>query len=339
MQFPRFGLVLPLHDPTAIAAAAMKASAAGFESVWMADHLYGIGAPEALDPWVTLATLALNNNIKTWLGSAVTDPHRRHPAVLAQTLATLDILSAGRMICGIGAGARINLDAYGFDASHSIPKLKEYIEILRLLWNRKSVTYHGQFFHLTKATIRPKPVQPEIPIWIAANSPQSLKLTGSVANGWVPVRASPQMMREDRKRIDASAKAADRDPETIITAYFLFIALGSATDTILETIRIPAKLVLLNAPHQIRRLGFALPQEAEPSPMDSLATKMEKANCIPDTILDAWMAFGSVEDVIAKIDQYITSANCHYFLLYPYITPSKTDFVKAFSEQVLPHFR
>ena len=142
----RFGYELPLNNPRKIVKLAIEANDAGFESVWMPDHLIGIGNPSCVDPWCILSILSVHDKIKTHLGVGVTDPHRRHPASLAQTISTIDNLSKGRMNLGLGTGAPMNLDRYGFNSEKPVSKLKEFIGILRDLWKGEIISARPLFY-------------------------------------------------------------------------------------------------------------------------------------------------------------------------------------------------
>ena len=178
----KFGFVLPLNNPKTVVQLSIEADKAGFDSIWMPDHLMGIGVPDSLDPWSILSILGTNNEIKAKLGTCVTNPHIRHPASLAQTIVTLDSFTKGRIILGLGAGAAMNLKPYGIDWKKPVSKLKEFIEVIKLLWKGRAVTYQGQFYNLNKAMIRPKPIQKYPPIWLAANNTRTLQLTGELAD-------------------------------------------------------------------------------------------------------------------------------------------------------------
>ncbi len=339
----KFGFVLPMHNTDLIMKLSIKASEVGFDSIWMADHLMGVGAPDCLDPWCTLSVLGTNEKITTRLGTSVTDPHRRHPACLAQTIATIDAFSKGKIILGIGAGEAMNLNAYGINWKKPVSKLKEFIEVIRLLWKGRPITYEGEFFNLNKAMIRPKPIQKNPPIWIAGNKPRTLKLTGELADGWIPFRLSPKLFSEDRKIIEESAKKNGRDPKKIEYSYFFYVGIGKNKEDALKKIEIPAKILLMMSPERIERLGYEIPtSEFSHSRFVPSAEKygkiIEQIKKIPNEILEKCFAFGSADDIIDKIEEYIKIGNCRYFILCPYIMPDAKLFLDEVSEKILPHF-
>lgn len=340
----KFGFVLPMYNPDLILDLSIKASEAGFDSIWMADHLMGAGVPDCLDPWCTLSVLGTNSNITTRLGTSVTDPHRRHPACLAQTISTIDAFSKGRVILGIGAGEAMNLNSYGIEWSKPVSKLKEFIEIIRLLWKGKPVTYEGQFFKLNKAVIRPKPIQENLPIWIAGNKPKTLQLTGELGDGWIPFRLSPELYLEDKKVIGENARKFGRDPNKIEYSYFMYLGLGKNKEEALKKIEVLAKIFLMMSPERIKRLGYEIPSyefsHSQFIPSAKVYAKLiEKAKEIPNEIIEKCYPFGSADDIIEKIEQYIKIADCRYFILCPYIMPDAKSFLKEVSEKILPYFK
>jgi F420-dependent oxidoreductase-like protein len=136
----------------------------GYDSVWVCDHLYGVPFPNLpiFEAWTELAAVAaLTREVE--LGTLVTPPFFRNPAVLAKQIATIDHVSGGRTICGLGAGWMSNeFESYGLefpDVAERLRALRETIEVLRLLWTEPSTTYEGAHVHVTDAYCEPKPVR------------------------------------------------------------------------------------------------------------------------------------------------------------------------------------
>lgn len=156
----------------------------GFDSVWVLDHIVLENYRSiSLEAWCVLSALATCTNRVT-LGTSVTDPYRRHPAVLAQTVATLDYVSKGRAVLGLGAGESMNVDPFGIPRDRRIVRMKETIEILRRLWTSDAIDYSGEIFRLSKAFIQVPAVRKQsIPIYLAANSPKTRRLVGLYGDG------------------------------------------------------------------------------------------------------------------------------------------------------------
>jgi alkanesulfonate monooxygenase SsuD/methylene tetrahydromethanopterin reductase-like flavin-dependent oxidoreductase (luciferase family) len=169
---------------------AQAAEAAGFDSVWLMDHLAAPGSLEhdTLDGW-TLAPLLAARTSTIRIGHLVTADPFRHPAVLAKMAATLDVLSDGRLELGLGWGSvEDELTRFGFDAgppARRAARLGESIEILRLMFAGEFFDYEGQHFELRGAIGRPTPVQERIPIHIGGAGPKlTMPLVRAHADWW-----------------------------------------------------------------------------------------------------------------------------------------------------------
>jgi alkanesulfonate monooxygenase SsuD/methylene tetrahydromethanopterin reductase-like flavin-dependent oxidoreductase (luciferase family) len=175
----------PYADPRQVVHLAQAAEAAGWEGLWIWDHMlfpYGVG-----DPWVTLSAVAASTqHIILVTGVAVLP--RYQPLNLARTLACLDILSQGRVILGAGAGAIDGEFASCNGPTHPRTRagmLDESLELISLLGNGKKVDFDGDHYHIHAAPMFPTPVQkPRIPVWIGGESKPALR-RASRWDGWI----------------------------------------------------------------------------------------------------------------------------------------------------------
>jgi probable F420-dependent oxidoreductase len=180
-------------DPRLVVRFAQAAEAAGWEGLWVWDHItfaYGVG-----DPWVTLsAVAATTERLKLCPGIAPLPRYRPH--VLARILTSLDMLSEGRVILGTGlGGVEEEFTAFGEpgDAKTRAAMLDEGLEVLTRLWSGEPVTFHGRFFTLEGATHIPQPVQrPRIPVWIGGESKPAMRRAARW-DGWIIGAASPEV--------------------------------------------------------------------------------------------------------------------------------------------------
>jgi probable F420-dependent oxidoreductase len=172
-------------DPRTVVALGQEAEAAGWEALLLWDHLGFVWGPPAADPWVTLAAVATRTSLLL-LGTNVTPVPRRRPHVLAHQVATLDVLSAGRVVFGAGIGGiESEFTAFGeeADARTRAEELDEGLEVLRLLWSGERVDHHGRHYTVDGVTLRPRPVQDRLPIWIGGNSTRALRRAARF-DGW-----------------------------------------------------------------------------------------------------------------------------------------------------------
>jgi probable F420-dependent oxidoreductase len=174
-------------DPKPVVQLAQAADAAGWEGLFVWDHLaFTMGIPSG-DPWVTLSAVAqATETIK--IGTGVTPLPRHRPHVLANLLSTLDLLSDGRLIFGAGIGAiPEEFSAFGEnpDTKTRARMLDEGLEIISLMMSGEPVQYQGKCYSVNNITLAPLPVQrPRVPIWIGGESPPALRRAARW-DGWV----------------------------------------------------------------------------------------------------------------------------------------------------------
>jgi F420-dependent oxidoreductase-like protein len=187
-----------------------EAEAAGYDSAWAAEA-YGSDAATVL-AWLAAQT----SRIK--IGSAIFQMPARSPAMTAMTAATLDQLSGGRMLLGIGSsGPQVAEGWHGQRFGKQLARTREYVEILRKALARERLEYDGETYQLPlpdgpgkalKLTIAP--VQERIPIYIASIGPKNTQLTGEIADGWLPIFFSPEHVEESRALLAEGAARAGR---------------------------------------------------------------------------------------------------------------------------------
>jgi alkanesulfonate monooxygenase SsuD/methylene tetrahydromethanopterin reductase-like flavin-dependent oxidoreductase (luciferase family) len=236
---PRFGVFLPQLRMSfaALLERALAAEAAGFDSVWLMDHLAAPALPEAdcFEGW-TLATALAARSSRIRIGHLVLCDAFRHPALLAKMAATLDVISGGRLELGIGWGSVPGeLEAFGFGrepATVRAARLAETLDVLRLLFGGGRVDHAGRFFRLSGAIARPRPLQDPLPIHVGgAGEKLTLPLAARTASWWncpshaadrlaelapkaAPARVSVQhpvaLVRDERERVAVAALAERR---------------------------------------------------------------------------------------------------------------------------------
>jgi F420-dependent oxidoreductase-like protein len=188
-----------------------EAESAGFDSVWAAEA-YGSDAATVL-AWLAAQTERIR------IGSAIFQMPARSPAMTAMTAATLDELSGGRMILGIGpSGPQVAEGWHGQPFARQLQRTREYVEILRKALSRERLEYEGEMYRLPLPDSQGKalklmiaPVQERIPIYIAAIGPKNTALVGEIADGWIPFLFSAEHAKELRGPLEEGAARAGRD--------------------------------------------------------------------------------------------------------------------------------
>ena len=189
-------------DPEAAAAVARAAEAAGFDSVWTAEHvvLPDPQTPDSpipartplLDPAVALAHVAAHTR-SIRLGTGIIILPQRNPVVLAKELASVDVLSGGRLIFGVGAGYLASeFAALGASFADRGERTSEYIEAVRALWTQPKPSFAGRFVAFSAIDAQPRPVQkPHPPIVVSGMSPPALRRAVRQGNGWYGFALDP----------------------------------------------------------------------------------------------------------------------------------------------------
>lgn len=224
----------------AVRETALAAERAGFDSVWVSDHLFldwsKYGGPEdrqgALECWTTLSALAAATE-RVRLGSLTICNDLRSPALLAKMAASLDLLSGGRVDLGLGAGwyapeyeaAGIPLDPPGT----RIRRLREAATVLARLLEGEELTFHGDHYDIDGAIVRPGPRQdPRPPIWIGGKGDFLLKTVARVADGWnFSWLGSIDAYRERAAVAEEACESQGRDPKTLRRSTGVYLLAGA----------------------------------------------------------------------------------------------------------------
>jgi F420-dependent oxidoreductase-like protein len=198
---------------------------AGFDWISIWDHFYAAdnsGDPHCLEA-VTAHTALAAATSRVTCGSLVYSAGYRHPAVLANAMATLDQVADGRVVLGLGAGWLENeYNAYGLHfgpPGERLRMLNEYIQCVRGLLTQDRTTFDGEFFHLHDAQCEPKPVQARLPIWVGGGGERvTLRIAAEHADGWNAPFIPPDVWGHKAGVLDAHCDKAGRDPSTIVKA-------------------------------------------------------------------------------------------------------------------------
>jgi alkanesulfonate monooxygenase SsuD/methylene tetrahydromethanopterin reductase-like flavin-dependent oxidoreductase (luciferase family) len=213
----------------------------GYDSLWVGDHI-SFAVP-ILDPLLQLAQAAVVSRRLT-LGTGVYLLPLRHPAPVAKQVATLDHLTEGRLIFGVGVGGEFprEYEVCGVPRAERGPRLTEGITLLRQFWSGEPVTHTGRFYGpFSDIPMQPPARQPGGPaVWSAGRADGALRRTGRLCDGWLSYVVTPDMYRAALEKIDAAATEAGRTVEKFGTGHLLFTriddtyeaALDAATETL-----------------------------------------------------------------------------------------------------------
>jgi probable F420-dependent oxidoreductase len=229
----------PRNDraPADLLDAARAAEEAGWHGIWLADHYMpdtGDATPargDVYECWALLPALAAVTR-RVRIGTLVSPTSVHHPALLAKRTASIDRLSGGRMVLGLGAGWQVNEHhAYGIELEppgKRVSRFDEAIQIVRSLLSAESTTFHGACYDITEAPCDPKPVQSPLPLLVGTRSPRMLRITARHADEW-NTWGTPDQAAEHRAALLRACDETGRDPATLWTSVNCLISLdGSA---------------------------------------------------------------------------------------------------------------
>ena len=306
--------------------AALISEKLGFDSFWFSDHMFlpmpfyqavGIDTSKGecpfLEAWTTTAAVAAITK-KMKLGVGVSPIPLRHPSILAKQAATVDFISNGRVIFGVGAGwHKREFESYGVSwDKHQvrIAKMIEGVEVIKKLWTEPFASYQGKYYRLNEAPLWPKPVQkPHPPIWFGGFSTQIMNATVKHGQGWVPYCPRADQFKEGFLKIEDMAGKVGRRAEEIEPACVVLACIASNYD---EAREIAEPIIKFRGSKSLKSERW---EEAEKTGV-----------------------YGRPEDCIARIEEYLKAGVRH--ILFEMLSPKLAlEHIKLFGEKVLPHFR
>jgi alkanesulfonate monooxygenase SsuD/methylene tetrahydromethanopterin reductase-like flavin-dependent oxidoreductase (luciferase family) len=309
----------PITWETLLAASERAESSAAFASVWVGDNLLSKPRLEAI---VALSAIATRTR-RVRLGTiCLASFPLRDPILLATQWASLDVVSGGRAILAVCAGAPASkgpqfaaeLAALGIDSRERLPRLEEGIALLRHFWGAEPVTFHGDIYRYTDVDVQPKPIQQPPPILLAVNPPRAadpaveeraLRRVARLADGWQTDGVPPALFRDRWDRIQYYAAEAGRA--------------GAVTDASLHL------MVNIDAdPDRARRESVAF------------LDQYYGAGAITSERLDTWLACGPPAAVIDKIGRFL-AAGCTTPVLR-FTSPDQLGQLERCLADVLPAF-
>lgn len=310
---------------------AKRAEAKGYDSVWWPCHLMG-WHPDSVwtedltplvkyqpnphtyfDPLLMMGAVgAATERIK--VGSVVTDLIRRNPAMVAMQALTLDHLTRGRSILGLGSGEAMNITPYGMKFDRPVGRLSEGIDVIRKLWEADGpVSYEGTFHHLDHAVLGLQPFGDHMPdIWTAAHGPRMLDLTGRKADGWLPTKVSVDDYAVGLATIRAAGADAGRNMDSFTPGLLAYVLLAPDEETLERLCSHPLvrALCVMLPPHVYTELGYEPPLGSGGGFHDYLPSTVSRAEAmsvidkIPPEIVRYYAFCGTPEQVAEEVVRY-----------------------------------
>jgi len=252
---PSFGLVLQPHEPVeTLVQVARDAEELGYRDLWITDDRL------QKDVFVVLAAIAVAT-AELRLGPGVTNPFSRHPALVATAIATIDELSGGRAVLGLGAGGT-NHRALGVRRRAPVTAVAEAIELVRGLLAGRELTLEGGVVRAEDARLDFTPRRPSIPIHVGARAPRMLELAGELADGAIVGNvASPEGWSYALQRIAAGAARSGRAVEDLSLTAWVYCSVADDSDAALGALRPLVATSLATSRSALATLGLEPPPE------------------------------------------------------------------------------
>lgn len=351
----KFGLTFGLNvarlglDETQVITAAQIADRTNFDSVWAMDHTNVPQWKNAVvnDAWLILTAIgAVTNNVE--LGTCVTDAIRRHPSTIALSTVTLDRITKGRGILGIGAGEAQNVVDFGIEFSKPVTKFKEQLEVIEKLFDSSPdnrVNYDGKYFKLVEACLQAKSIRkPRPPVYIAAGAPKTLELCATYGDGWIPIGYTPALFESHANVIKGHANRLGRDISNFEFANDVDVYFTDDGETAWEKMKNAVKVSLykpeLLKVHNIQQdseFDFRKYFTEYAMNKPELMEQMKKASTqIPDDVARTAIGVGTPDDVIEMLERFIKAGTNHFIIRF--WGDGLYRNIETFGNKVVPYF-
>jgi len=332
----KFGFATDCSRPVEEIAREMKyAEDLDFDYAWLAD----VGLNR--DVYIALAACATKTS-SIQLGTSVTNPYTRHPAVAAAAFATIDEISNGRAVIGIGIGSRKNLlQPLGIIRKDTGPTCREAVEVMRGILGGRSSSFHGRFFGLRNARLEFKPNR-KIPIYLAGRGRGTLAVAGEIADGVMfSSLATPRAVKYAINAIAEGAKSAGRDLSSVEKALFVRVCMSKDGDKAKEAVRPFVPYRLWDDSHDtIRQLGYDEERVRKIKNAYGEGDLSKAGSLITDQMLEDFALAGTVNDCVEKIEKLRTFGVTQIIVLpVPIESTEKNLLLKQFSEQIAARFK
>ncbi len=237
------------------------------------------------------------------VGTAITNVYLRHPVLAALTAATIDELSGGRFLLGLGAvSSTFNEGVLGLRAEPPLRRTREYVSVVRAVLSGEPITYQGEVFQVAEFRAYRRPPRPDLPIYLGALQPRMLALAGEVADGVLLALSTPEQAHTAVERVRAQAESVGRDPARLRVACILPSAV---TNDVAAARRTARELVVDYARHPATRQRFANAGYADE--MACIAAALAAGNrsaalaSVGDAMAEALVLHGAPQDCQARV--------------------------------------
>ena len=333
-------LLLPSRPVSELVELAVRAETLGYDDVWLADERF-------FREVYSILGLIASRTARIRLGPGVTDPYSRHPALTAMAIATLDEISGGRAVLGLGAGVS-GFRELGVDVSRSATAIREAVTLVRDLMAGQTVTLKGEALSFTDGRLDLPAPRPDVPIYVASQHDAGCRVAGRVADGAIMQGCvADSLVRFFRDRVAEGARRAGRDPAGVELAARINVCVaddvGAARNAMRPTIVrslaaqrpdfFTFRTAGLELPADLREAVLRLAYTHDPAPLLKLAP------LVPDAFVDAVTLCGPPEVVAAGVTR-LGRSGIGQLMVYPLaLDGSIASTIERFQTDVMPRVR
>ena len=304
----KFGISFAqFQDAAQVRESARLVEGSGYDSLWVTENVHS--GPAALEPMVALSQFAAYTQRIT-IGPAVVLLPLRNPVGFAHSVATLDRLSEGRLVLGIGSGgnAAEGYEAYGSPLRERGRRCDETLDIMTRLWSGEAVSYEGRFTRFTDYVLGGRPHQrPHPPIWVGGDAPAVLRRAGRWGDGFIPAHTTPEATAEMYRKIADHRREFGRGDREFVNGIYLYVNFGDS--------------------------GAAAQAEAESTLQERYTYPVTHVHAGVNAVL------GTPEECVRVLKEYEAIGTQHVILdpVCPFEDLMST--VECASREIIPHFR
>jgi 5,10-methylenetetrahydromethanopterin reductase len=305
----------------------------GYDQLWVSNEKF------FRDMYV-VATLAAEHTYRLKIGTFVADPYSQHPALTAMSVGTLDAVSSGRAILGIGAGGT-GFPVMGIQRVKPAQAIREAITVIRALWRGETVDFHGEVIECNHGRLN-SPVRPDIPIVIATRGDRILQLGGELADGvMIATYSEPRGLAYALSKVEAGARRAGRKLEDLTIYTRVDACISQDRREAIEAVKWMVGVFLWTSyPDRkfVKVVGLEIPPELEAIiARRDYNLVLENTHLIPDEFVEKFCWAGTAEEVAVKVAAVIKMGFRNITFL-PHPPPGKdiSETMRAFIQTVKP---
>jgi len=324
--------LLPNKPINQILDLAKKKEKVGVDQIWIADHYHNQNV-------YCISTLIADRTKDVDVGPGVTNPYVMHPAAISSAIDSIDELSNGRALLGIGAGDRGTLNSIGLDWDSPLTRIKEAVKIIRNLLNSKKLSYEGDFFKLSSAYINSyKPSK--IPIYIGAQGPKMLELGGEIGDGVLINGSHPDEIKKSIKCIERgiNERSKNLNDDIDISAHTCFSVDEDSESARREAIPVVAHIVSSAHKDVIKRHEISKEKYDKISKLLSKGKHSLAYEEVTERMIDTFSISGNIDECKTRI-QNLSRNGISNFIAGSPLGPEPTKALDIIGEKIIGEFK